>query len=223
MKKHIQRCGTKEGGKQKEEAEQKEATKFLFYENLAGSVEIPELPLDLPITCFAQLIHRFDGLEPGANANSARGFGIGYPTSISSKARNEEDPSLVQIPHLTIEVSEVIKNELGSFIYAEESSKPVAATSSAGVVAALSATLGDFAVAAGLPTVLGTNVGGLDAKIPVGGFVPPKPGVSDLVLDLDTLAITVGASDNLPAAKLAILPCANLEDLKVLWTVMLQL
>ncbi|GLJ50542.1 hypothetical protein SUGI_1076860 [Cryptomeria japonica] len=79
----------------------------------------------------------------------------------------------------------------------------VAATSSAGVVAALSATLGDFAAAEGLPTALGTNVGGLDAKIPIGGFVPPKPGVSDPVLDLDTLATVVGASDGLPAGETA--------------------
>ncbi|GLJ56093.1 hypothetical protein SUGI_1204220 [Cryptomeria japonica] len=75
----------------------------------------------------------------------------------------------------------------------------VAATSGAGVVATLSATLGDFAAAEGLPTVLGTNVGGLDAKIPLGGFVPPKPGVSNPVLDLDTLATVAGASDDLPA------------------------
>ncbi|GLJ40306.1 hypothetical protein SUGI_0828460 [Cryptomeria japonica] len=52
----------------------------------------------------------------------------------------------------------------------------------------------------GLPTVLGTNVGGLDAKILVGGFVPPKLGVFDPVLDLDTLATVAGASDDLPAA-----------------------
>ncbi|GLJ06726.1 hypothetical protein SUGI_0046360 [Cryptomeria japonica] len=39
----------------------------------------------------------------------------------------------------------------------------------------------------GPPTVLGSDVGGLGAKIPVGDFVPPKPSVCDPVLDLDAL------------------------------------
>ncbi|GLJ45787.1 hypothetical protein SUGI_0963600 [Cryptomeria japonica] len=75
------------------------------------------------------------------------------------------------------------------------------ATSGAGVVVALSATLDDIAAAEGPPMVLGTNVGGLGAKIPVGGFVPPKPGFFDPVMDLDTLATTAGASDDLPAGQ----------------------